>query len=135
MFDRIYSPHMSKVTGYLRSKGIDTIGFYTSGNLEPLIPSMLKIGINLHAPLECAAGMDAVKLREEYGRDLLMVGNISRTAIMSGKKAIRREVEYKVPPLMASGGYIPGFDDMIMPDMTFENVRYAAELIRECAVG
>ncbi len=97
--------------------------------------SLLRTGINLLAPLECAAGMDAVKLRAVYGRDLLMVGNISRQAIMLGKGAIRREVEYKVRQLMASGGYIPGFDDMVMPDMTFENVRYAAELIRACATG
>ena len=97
-----------------------------------MMRSLLDTGINLITPVECAAGMDAVALRREYGRDLLMVGNISREAVMHGRDAIRREVERKVPFLMHEGGYIPAFDDMIMPDMTLANVTYCAELIKSC---
>lgn len=135
MFERIYAPHMAKVTDFLRSKGVEIVGYYSSGNLEPLIPSFLRAGISLVAPLECAAGMDAVRLRNQYGRDLRLVGNISREAIMQGKDAVRREVDYKVPVLMEKGGYIPGFDDMIMPDVTLENVRYCAHLIKSYCPG
>jgi len=130
MFCKIYKPYMRKVVDFLRSKGVGVIGYYSSGNLKPLIPSFLDTGINAITPVECAAGMDAVELRKQYGRDLLMIGNISREAIMKGKKEIEEEVMCKVPYLMEAGGYIPAFDDMIMPDMRFENVKYCADLIR-----
>ena len=133
MFQRIYAPYMRRVTDFLLSHGVDVIGYYSSGDLRPLIPSFLDVGINLLAPLECAASMDAVALREEYGRDLLMVGGIARQAVMDGPEAIRREVGSKVPQMMESGGYIPGLDDMILPDMTYANVMYCANLVRSCA--
>ena len=57
--------------------------------------------------------MDAVDLRKEYGRDLLMIGNISRQAMMDGKDAIKAEVDRKIPYLMESGGFIPAFDDAV----------------------
>ena len=132
MFQRIYAPYMRRVTDLLRSHDVDVIGYYSSGDLRPLIPSFLDTGINMLAPLECAASMDAVALRKEYGRDLLMVGGISRQAVMDGPEAIRREVGSKVPQMMESGGYIPGFDDMILPDMTYANVMYCANLVRSC---
>ncbi len=130
MFRRIYHPHMKRVVEYLRSHGVSVIGYYSSGNLIPLLGEFIDCGINLITPVECAAGMDAVDLRKEYGRDLLMIGNISRQAIMDGKEAIRDEVNRKIPFLMESGGYIPAFDDAVMPDMELENVRYCAELIK-----
>lgn len=130
MFTNFYKPSMQKVTEFLQGKGVSVIGYYSSGNLEPLLSVFLDIGINLIVPLECAAGMDSVKLRKQYGKELLMIGNISRAAIMKGKKEIEYEVMSKVPFLMEKGGYIPAFDDAIMPDISFENVKYCVELIK-----
>jgi len=62
---------------------------------------------------------------------LRMIGNISREALMKGRAAIEEEVRTKVPPLMAQGGYLPAFDDLLMPDMRFEDVLCCAELIRK----
>ena len=135
MFHRIYRPHMQRVVEYLREHGVLVIGYYSSGNLTPLLREFIDCGINLITPVECAAGMDAVDLRKEYGRDLLMIGNISRQAMMDGKDAIKAEVDSKIPYLMESGGFIPAFDDAVMPDMELADVRYCAELIRSYIPG
>lgn len=129
MFRSIYQPHMRKVTDFLRSHGVDIIGYYSSGNLRPLLPLLLDTGINLITPVEAAAGMDAIALGREYP-ELRMIGNIARQAIMDGPQAIDLEVDRKVPALMARGGFIPAFDDAVMPDMTFEDVQYCADRIR-----
>jgi len=42
-------------------------------------------------PIECAAGVDALDLRRRFGKDLLLMGNISRQEIMDGRKAIEKE--------------------------------------------
>jgi hypothetical protein len=78
--------------------------------------------------------MDAVELRGEYGRELLMLGNISRQAVADGRAAIDEEVEAKVPRLMKEGGYVPGLDDMVLPDMRFEHVRYCVDRVRRVPV-
>ena len=129
-FRSLYSSCMRKVTDFLHSYNVDNIGYYSSGNLNPLLPVLLETGIDLIAPVESNAGMDAVELREKYGRDLLMMGNIAKESIMSGKNAIAEEVDRKVPFLMETGGYIPAIDDMVMPDMKYENVRYCVDLIK-----
>lgn len=98
-------------------------------NLEPLLPSLLDIGINTITPLECAAGMQALELRRKFP-ELRMIGNLSREALMKGRAAIEEEVRTKVPPLMAQGGCLPAFDDLLMPDMRLEDILYCAELVR-----
>ena len=131
MFREFWHPYVSRLTDFLRGHGVEIIGHYTSGNIEPLIPSFLDAGINLFGPLECAAEMDAVKLRKEYGRDIFMMGNIARSALMAGPDAVQREFQRKVPWLMEQGGYIPAIDDMILPDISFEAMMKYVELVRE----
>jgi len=128
MYRELWLPGMRRVTDFLHTHGVDVIGHYTSGNQIPLIPVLLDIGVNLYAPLEVAAGMDAQTLRKRYGRDILLLGNISRQALMDGPEAVEKEFYAKVPPMMASGGYIPAVDDMILPDISFESYKRCMEL-------
>jgi len=129
-YRRIWGKPLRRVTEFIRARGIDVIGYNTSGNIRPLIPLLLELGVNLHMPLECAAGIDARDLRAEYGRDLLMIGNISRQALMDGPAAVEKEFHAKAP-LMEAGGYVPAVDDLIMPDMPLASVRRYVELVRE----
>lgn len=125
-----WKPYVGRVIDYLRGKGVRLFSFYTSGNIEPLIPALLETGFNMVGPLEVAAGMDATRLRREYGKDLILCGNISRQALMDGPEAVEREVMGKVPSLMEQGGYIPAIDDMILPDISFASFMRYVELIR-----
>lgn len=131
MYKALWIPAMRRVTDFLHSHGIDFIAHYTSGNIRPLIPTLLDIGVNLYFPLEVAAGMDARALRREFGREILLIGNIARQALMDGPEAVEREVCAKVPPLMAEGGYIPAVDDAIMPDIAFASYQRYLTLIRD----
>lgn len=129
-YRRIWGPPLRKVSDFLRSHGVDVIGYHTSGNVRPLIPALLELGVNMHQPLECAAGLDARELRREYGRELLLIGNISRQALMDGPAAVEAEFNAKVPELMEAGGYIPAIDDLVMPDMPYASLRRYVELVR-----
>ena len=108
----------------------DIICHYASGNIETLLPIMLKAGFNTFAPLEVAAGMDAIKLREHHGNRILLMGNISRQALMDGPKAVEKEFYGKVPYLMEQGGYIAAADDMILPDISFQSFKHYINLLK-----
>ena len=130
IYKEFWYPYQKRVIDFLKSHGIDIICHYTSGNIETLIPLMMKAGFNAFAPLEVAAGMDAVKLREEYGNRILLMGNISRQALMDGPKAVEKEFYRKVPYLMEQGGYIPAADDMILPDISFKSFSHFIKLLK-----
>jgi uroporphyrinogen decarboxylase len=129
-YREFWTPHLKPVIDFIRSHGTDIVGFYTSGNITPLIPAFLETGFNLFGPLEVAADMDALKLRAQYGRQILLTGNIGRAALMRGPEAVAEEFSRKVPQLMAAGGYIPAVDDMILPDISFEAYRRYIELVK-----
>lgn len=128
-YRRFWMPHHKKVNEFLRAAGVQCVGFYSSGNVEALIPDMLEAGYNAFAPLECAAGMDAVRLRRQYGRDILLLGNLSRAAFQQSPEAVEQEFMSKVPWLMERGGYIPALDDLVMPDIPFAHYARYVELV------
>jgi uroporphyrinogen decarboxylase len=130
MYEKLWMPGVKRVTDVLRDNGVEFVGYYSSGNLNPLIPSLLKAGFNLLGPLECAAAMDAVALRKQYGRDLLLMGNIARAAFMKGPDAVEEEFESKVPWLVEQGGYVAALDDMVLPDMSLASFQRYVELVK-----
>ena len=67
----------------------------SDGNIEELIPLWLESGVNGFLPLEVAANMDAISMRKQYGRNIVLIGNIDKRALIGGKEAIKREVEHK----------------------------------------
>jgi uroporphyrinogen decarboxylase len=79
--------------------------------------------------------MDYGAIRGELGRDLRLIGGIDLDALRFGKDAIRREVEEKVPPLVAEGGYVPLADGRVREDVTFENYAYYRRLLEEVTRG
>jgi len=126
-------PHYKKVTELLHSKGIDIITLDSDGNVWELIPFWLDCGINGILPNEVAAGMDVVKMRKKFGKNLIIAGGIDKRVLSRGKKDIEKEVMDKVPYLLSSGGYFPSVDHSVPPDVPFENYLYYLELIRKLA--
>ncbi|MFC2016870.1 uroporphyrinogen decarboxylase family protein [Chloroflexota bacterium] len=133
MVRKFMMPRYKKMTDLLHSGGVDIIFLDSDGNVNELIPLWLECGINLHFPLECAAGMDAVALRKKYGQNIILMGNIEKQALSKGKDAIREEVMSKVPFLLESGGYFPSPDHLVPPNVTLENYRYFINTLREVA--
>lgn len=130
MFKEFMVPRYRKMTDLLRKCGVDVIFVDSDGDISELIPLWLEAGVNGIYPLECAAGMDAVKLRKEHGKDLLLWGNVDKMALAKGKEAIRAELNYKIPFLIKDGGYLPGIDHFIPPDVSLENFLFYLEYIR-----
>ena len=52
-------------------------------------------------------------------------------ALRSSERAIQREIEKKVPPLLAGGGYIPLADGRIRQDVPLKNYVYYRQLLEK----
>ncbi|MEM2876237.1 MAG: uroporphyrinogen decarboxylase family protein, partial [Candidatus Bathyarchaeia archaeon] len=106
----------------------------SDGDVRPLIPLWLEGGVNGFLPLEVQAGMDAVKLREEYGDKIVLIGNISLNSLRRGSKAIDKEVSLKFKHLLPGGGYIASTDHHIPPDVPYESFLHYLKRVKEWGV-
>jgi uroporphyrinogen decarboxylase len=131
MVRKFMVPRYRQLTDFLHRNGIDIIHLDSDGNITELIPIWLENGINFLWPLEVAAGMDAVALRKKYGKELILSGNIDKRVFAQGREAIKKEVRSKVPFLLETGGYFPGLDHAIPPDISLGDFRYFINLLRE----
>lgn len=123
-FREFLSPRYRRIINHLRAGGVDIITYDTDGNCEVLIPELIDIGVDMLWPCECAAGMDVVRLRGEYGHDLAFSGGIDKRELAKGTDAIEREVFAKLAPLLEDGGYIPTVDHTVPPDVSWDNFRH-----------
>ncbi len=128
-------PRYRRVNDWVRSHGVDVIFLDTDGDPSLIIPLLLEAGVNGIYPNESQAGVDVVKLRKEYGHDLLLLGGVDKRVLEQDKKAIEKELLYKLPPLLEDGGFIPTLDHLVTWDASYENWLYYLDLKRKIVEG
>lgn len=127
-YRKIFLPQYRRITDRLHQSGIDIIMLDCDGKVDELIPCWLDVGINFIYPMEVAAGMNVLELRKRFGKDLIMAGGMDKRVLASDKSSIRKMVEERIP-LIEEGGYIPGCDHVIPPDVSWENYLYYRKLL------
>ncbi len=135
IFRKFFLPHYRRITERLRQAGITSIWLDSDGDPEVLIPLLLEAGITCLWPLEQASGMDPVRLRKTYGRDLALAGGIDKQVLAQDKQAIEQELYAKIPPLLEQGGYLPHLDHTVQPDVSYDNFQYYLELKEQLLEG
>jgi len=123
LFEEFMVPRYKRITDFLREHGIWINIVDCDGYIDPLVPLWLKAGINCMFPLEIRARSDPIRLREKYGRKVLLLGGVDKIALIRGKRAIKKEME-RLKPLIDEGGYIPTVDHRVPPDVSYENYLY-----------
>lgn len=129
LFKQLMVPRYKQITDAFRRHGIDVNVLDCDGRIYDLAPLWLEGGINCMFPIE-AAHTDALKLREQFGKSMLLIGGVDKIQLARGRDAIDRELE-RLHPLVQDGGYIPTLDHRCPPDVTFENYRYYIEKKKE----
>lgn len=119
-------PRYKRVVEFVRSRGVPFVSLDSDGDIRSLIPVWLDAGINVLYPFEVQCGMDVVKVRREYGRDLRIWFGIDKRVLAQGVAATDAELA-RVAPLVREGGYVPGLDHSIPPDVSFANFCYYME--------
>jgi len=74
MFRQFMLKPYQKLTSFIRDHGVDLIIVDSDGYAEPLIPLWLEGGVNGFYPIERAANMDPMRLRNRFGRELRLLG-------------------------------------------------------------
>ncbi len=91
----------------------------SDGYNAELLPLWVEAGFDSVSPVEVAAGNDIVAYRHQYGGRVAFRGGIDKRALAKGGDVMRAELTRVISPLLAAGGYIPGCDHGVPPDISW----------------
>jgi uroporphyrinogen decarboxylase len=115
----------------LRVNGCPVIAIDSDGYVGELLPVWIEAGFNCNFPVEVAAENDIVAYRQMYGRRMAFLGGIDKRAIAAGGETMRAELLRVIPALLEDGGYIPGCDHGVPPDISWPDFVEYARLLAE----
>lgn len=134
IFDELCAKHYKKRNDLCRQYGIDIISLDCDGVTEKLLPTWFNNGVNTMFPIEIGVWGDQFEsARKKYGKGMLGVGGMDKTALRKDKAAVDKEIE-RIKRLVAEGGFIPCPDHRLMPGTKFELVQYYAEEIKKIKI-
>ncbi len=131
-FEAFMTPYYQELIGFLRKElGIQVFSVDTDGDCTVLIEKFVEAGVNMLLPFEVQAGMDVLEVRKKWPDQFAIWGGIDKRELAKDKKAIEKEVMRVVPPMLGMGGYIPGIDHLVPPDVSYENWIFYRDLVRD----
>jgi len=125
------APYYRKIWELLKDRGARLFDQDSDGNMNPVIDAFLDAGVNCMHPMEPAANMDIVKVREKYGTRLAFYGGIDKHVLRRSQQEIVQELEYKIPPMVRTGGCALALDHRITNGTPLENYRFYVRKVWE----
>ena len=130
-YKKLLKPAHKKAIDWAANHGIPA-SLHSCGMIEPFLPDLVEMGLNVLNPVEVKAGMDPIKLKKLYGDKLTFYGGIN--AILWEEPtmdAIRAEVEKLVPVMMKDGGYIFATDHSVPNSVSLEGFKEIIALAKK----
>ena len=111
-----------------RDAGVPVVDMDSDGKVDELIPLWNAAGINVCDPMEVAAGNDINAYRRRFGRRMAYHGGVDKRCMAKGGKVIEAELD-RVAPVVRDGGYVPGCDHGVPPDISWPDfIHYSRRL-------
>jgi uroporphyrinogen-III decarboxylase len=129
--DEFIKPYYRRIWDMLADRGARLFDQDSDGNLNAVIPVFLEAGLNCMHPMEPAANMDIVKIREKYGKKLAFYGGIDKHVLRRSQEEIVAELECKIPPMVATGGCVLALDHRVPNGTPLENYKFYIEKVWE----
>ncbi len=135
-FERVFLPVYRRMVSTLKASGARWVILHCDGNLGPLLDMVIEAGIDGINPVEYAAGLDVVRMLEQYGGRLFFIGGVCNTHVLpSGDPiSIRRHVQ-RIVAAGRDGGLVIG-SHSIGPDISVDSYELYRRLVEvRTAVG
>lgn len=130
--ERTFKPLYRAAWDIARASGCEIFRLDTDGNVNSVMDALLDTGLTFIYPMEPAAGMDIVQVRQKYGRRVAFAGGIDKHVLRQSKADIRKELEYKLQSLVRDpGGAIFGLDHRIPNGTPLDHYRYYVDTARK----
>jgi uroporphyrinogen decarboxylase len=133
LFERFDVPRLTSLVAQVKRANPETkILYHSDGNMEAIIPSLIRCGIDILNPIQSAC-MDPAAIKARYGDLLTFHGTISvQDTIPNGTvENVRDEVTTRIKTVGYDGGFIISPENSIPYDAPLENVLTLFKTARE----
>lgn len=126
MWRRYFKPHVRAIIDTARAANPElAILWHSDGYIEPIIPDLIEIGVDILNPVQPDV-MDPAALKRRYGDDLVFFGTVGTPQGWSWgtPESIRAEVRERIETVGRGGGLIisPAYDLEPEDGIPWENI-------------
>jgi uroporphyrinogen-III decarboxylase len=120
---KFLKPKLSEfITTLTRIRPELKIAYHSDGNIEPIIPELIEIGLDILNPIQPAC-MDPAQLKLKYGEKLCFWGSLDEqhTLPFGSPEEVCQEVHTRIHTIGINGGLILGPTHHVQLDTPLEN--------------
>lgn len=125
MWRKFLKPRMANLIAEMKAINPQVkIAYHSDGAIDPIIPDLIEIGLDVLNPVQ-PASMDPVRLKREYGENLCFWGSIDEqhTLPFGTPADVRAEICTRLETLGKNGGLILGPTHHVQLDTPMDNFR------------
>ncbi len=138
MYRDIVKPIHADYISFIKSHTKAKLFFHTDGDVFPLIPDFIEMGVDILNPVQTSAGKmsNLEELKRQFGRHLVFCGAIDTHRVLpfGTPEEVSLEVKRIIQILGRDGGYMLASVHTIMPDVPPENILAMVDAAMEFGV-
>lgn len=135
MYRNYVKPIHADYISFIKSKTKAKVFFHTDGDVFPLLPDFVEMGIDILNPIQTSAGKmsNLPELKKQFGKDLIFCGAIDTHRVLpfGTPEEVRAEVKRIIDVLGEGGGYMLASVHTILEDVSAENVLAMVDAVEE----
>lgn len=135
MYRKILKPIHADYIAFIKERTKAKLFFHTDGDVFPLIPDFIEIGVDILNPIQTSAGKMAniAELKNQFGKSLTFCGAVDTHRVLpSGTpQQVRDEVKRVIDVMAPGGGYMVASVHTIMDEVPPENILAMVDAVEE----
>jgi uroporphyrinogen decarboxylase len=121
MYRDLFKPADRRAAEWAHRKGLK-VYYHSCGNINPFVPELIDVGVDMLNPMEVKAGMDPLALKARYGDQLAFHGGLN-AMLYDPPERMWAEMERVIPAMKGNGGYMIGTDHSVPDSVSLEQYR------------
>lgn len=138
-YRELYKPFHQRINRLVHEKTSWKTFIHSCGSVVTLIPDLIEAGFDILNPVQCsAAGMDARRLKQEFGSQITFWGggvNTQQTMAFGSPEEVYRETRERIEIFGEGGGYVFDAIHNVQARTPTENLLAMFRAIKESAVA
>ena len=131
----LYRPFHKQINDLIHRRSNWKTFIHSCGSVYQLLPDFIGAGFDILNPVQCsAADMDPVRLKREFGKDLVFWGggvDTQKTMAFSAPEEVYREVRQRIDFFNQDGGFVFNAIHNIQGNTPVENIEAMFKAIRD----
>ena len=110
-YKELLAPYHKRAIDWAHNHGIYA-HLHSCGDIRPIVPVLVDMGLDALNPLEVKAGMDPILLKKQFGDKLVFHGGLN-AVLWDNPEAVYAEMDKLIPVMKENGGFIFSSDHSI----------------------